>query len=165
MMYGYTQKFAIRVAHSTRKMSLIKDRGQTLTLTLTCDLQFQSRVSHGSDPHTHKRSRPKFSQFERCSGNRQTDRRINGTDCITSRANTVSTNIYRKMSFQCWNHKLKWVAGHHVSFIPDFNCQQLSQHSAKIQLKTNDIPSMNTKRNVNSTNNTIYTYNTHTQYT
>jgi len=32
---------------------------------LTCDLQFQSPVSHGSDPHTCKRSRPQVSWFER----------------------------------------------------------------------------------------------------
>jgi len=49
-------------------LSSTKDRSQTdhiLTLTLTCDLQFQSPVSHGSDPHTHKRSRTEVGQFKR----------------------------------------------------------------------------------------------------
>jgi len=33
--------------------------------TLTCDHQFQSPDSHGSDPHACNRSRPKVSRFER----------------------------------------------------------------------------------------------------
>jgi len=40
----------------TRKLSLIKDRGQTnhiLIVTLICDLQFQSPVSDGMTHHRH----------------------------------------------------------------------------------------------------------------
>jgi len=74
----------------TRKLSSIEDRGQTdRVLTLTCDLQFQSSANHGSHPHTCRRSRPKVSWFERQSGNRRTDGRTDGGDCITSRANAV----------------------------------------------------------------------------
>jgi len=52
------------VSPETRKPSSLEDRGQTdhvltLSLTLTCDLRFESLVSHGSDPHTCKGSRPK----------------------------------------------------------------------------------------------------------
>jgi len=32
---------------------------------LTCDLKFQSPASHGSGPHTCKRSRSKVNRFER----------------------------------------------------------------------------------------------------
>jgi len=50
----------------TRKFSLIEDQGHTSRiLTLTCDLQFQYPVGHGSDPHT---------CMSKLSGNRQTDR-------------------------------------------------------------------------------------------
>jgi len=50
---------------TTGKLSLIKDRGQNdHVLTLTCDLQIQFPVSHDSDSHTCKRSKPKVSQFE-----------------------------------------------------------------------------------------------------
>jgi len=43
----------------TRKLSSTEDRDQTdcvlaLTLTLTCDLQFHSPASYGSDPHMQK---------------------------------------------------------------------------------------------------------------
>jgi len=47
-------------------LSFIEDRGLTdCVLTLTRDLQFQAPASHGSDPHTRKRLRPKVSRFER----------------------------------------------------------------------------------------------------
>jgi len=64
-------------------------------LTLTCDLQFQSTVSHGSDPHTCKRSRPRsVASKNRVETDGGMDRWTyiqteNGCNCITSHVNAV----------------------------------------------------------------------------
>jgi len=76
----------------TRKLSSIEDRNQTdrvrvwvgveigvrvRGLTLSSDLDLQSQVSYGHDPHTCKRSRSKVIRFKSLSENRRrTDGRI-----------------------------------------------------------------------------------------
>jgi len=76
----------------------MKDRGRTdRVLILTCDVQFQSPASRGSEPHTCKRSRPKASRFERQNGNRRTDRR---TGLIALPPNVVGNEI----SYHRWIH-------------------------------------------------------------
>jgi len=57
-------------------------------LTLTSYFQFQSLVSHGSEPHIHKRTRPKWVNSKDSGTDRKTDME-DGGDCITSRANMV----------------------------------------------------------------------------
>ena len=80
-------------------MFLIEDRGQTYRVlilviqTLTCDLQFQSPVSHDSDPHACKRSRPKVSQFKNRVETDGRDEQTDGGDCITSYANAVGNQL------------------------------------------------------------------------
>ena len=84
----------------TRKLSSIEDRGQTdRILILTCDFQFQSPTSHGSDPHTCKRPTAhsllltaKVSQFESQSGNRRTDRRTEAIALLVMLMRSVTTN-------------------------------------------------------------------------
>ena len=70
----------------------IKDQSQTdhiltltLSVTLTCDPQFQLPASHNSDPHTCKRSRLNVSW-------KQTDKQMDRGDCIISHANAVNKN-------------------------------------------------------------------------
>jgi len=51
---------------------------------LTCDLQFQSHVSNGSNTRTCKRSRSKISWFKRQSGSRRTDRWTEAIDWVNA---------------------------------------------------------------------------------
>jgi len=93
----------------TRILSSIEDLSQTYSIRVEVrvwgiglgigiggwvmvDLDLQSQESYGHDPYICKRSRSKVIQFKKMSGNRRTDRYLDGWTeaiCITSRANTV----------------------------------------------------------------------------
>jgi len=74
----------------TIKLSSFEDRGLTdHILILTCDFKFQSPASHGTDPCTCKRSRPKVS---RSKDRVETDRQTYRGDCITSCTNALGNN-------------------------------------------------------------------------
>jgi len=85
---GFWKQFKTR----TRKLFSIKDRGQTShVLTLTCDLQFQSTASHGSDQHTCKKINAKGQSVRmRVEMDGETNKQTDGGNCMTSHANAES---------------------------------------------------------------------------